>query len=153
MLHYAYKYGGDFEGAMLANANGGGECVARGMLLGALLGAAHGASRIPQGLKHGLVAYTSISREIDAFVAAIPRPQCRRLVGKSSSCDSAECTDCHQSVATGSEDIASRASSTSRAIHEQVFLRPPQLPLENDDQPPQPPPAGLVSLMLQSDAG
>jgi len=70
-LRYAYKYGGDFEGALLANANGAGECVARGMLIGALVGAAHGASRIPEKLKHGLIARAAISREIKKFVAAV----------------------------------------------------------------------------------
>jgi len=73
LLHYAFKYGGDFEGALLANANGGGECVARGMLIGALLGAAHGASNIPEKLKQGLVARVGIAREIKQFLTAIQR--------------------------------------------------------------------------------
>ncbi|CAL1166908.1 unnamed protein product [Cladocopium goreaui] len=49
-----YKYGSDFETAVLANANCGGENVARGMVMGALIGAANGSSRIPQHLKDGL---------------------------------------------------------------------------------------------------
>lgn len=57
---------------MLANTNVGGENVARGQTLGALVGCAFGASRIPQHLKQGLVDFENISKDIDAFVAAIP---------------------------------------------------------------------------------
>jgi ADP-ribosyl-[dinitrogen reductase] hydrolase len=46
LLVFAYKYADSFEAAVLANANAGGENVARGSLLGALLGAAHGTSRL-----------------------------------------------------------------------------------------------------------
>lgn len=74
MLHFAYKYGGDFETCLLANTNNGGENVARGQTLGALIGAAFGASRIPMHLKEGLVNSASIGQDIDAFVAAIPQP-------------------------------------------------------------------------------
>lgn len=42
LLHFAYKYADSPEQAILANANAGGENVARGSLLGALIGAAHG---------------------------------------------------------------------------------------------------------------
>lgn len=42
LLHFAYKYADSPEQAVLANANAGGENVARGSLLGALMGAAHG---------------------------------------------------------------------------------------------------------------
>ena len=41
LLHFAYKYADNPEQAVLANANAGGENVARGSLIGALLGAAH----------------------------------------------------------------------------------------------------------------
>lgn len=71
VLHLAYKYGGDIEAGLLANVNSGGENVHRGMLLGAVLGAAHGASRIPPALKEGLVDYEGLARDIDAFVAAV----------------------------------------------------------------------------------
>ena len=74
MLHFAFKYGGDFEGCLLANTNNGGENVARGQTLGALVGAAFGSSRIPRHLKDGLVGSGSIAQDIDAFVAAIPQP-------------------------------------------------------------------------------
>lgn len=70
-MHLAYKYGGDIEAGLLANVNSGGENVHRGMLLGALLGAAHGGSRIPAALKEGLVDHEGLARDIDAFVAAV----------------------------------------------------------------------------------
>jgi len=69
-----YKYGADFETAILANANCGGENVARGMVMGALIGAAHGASRIPQHLKDGLKESAAIARDIEAFVGEIRAP-------------------------------------------------------------------------------
>lgn len=78
MLHFAYKYGGDFESCMLANTNVGGENVARGQTLGALIGCAFGASRIPEHLKSGLVDSDNIAKEIEAFVAAIPQPSASR---------------------------------------------------------------------------
>jgi ADP-ribosylglycohydrolase len=74
MLHFAYKYGGDFESCLLANTNNGGENVARGQTLGALIGAAYGSSRIPDHLKEGLVDSANIAQEIATFVATIPQP-------------------------------------------------------------------------------
>jgi len=74
MLHYTYKYGGDFEGCMLANANGAGENVARGHTMGALMGCAFGASRIPKHLKEGLVNSAAIAKDIDAFVKVVSEP-------------------------------------------------------------------------------
>jgi len=71
MLHFAYKYGGDFESCLLANANVGGENVARGQTLGALVGCAIGASRIPAHLKEGLVDSANIAKEIESFVDVI----------------------------------------------------------------------------------
>jgi len=41
-LFITYKYADSVERAVLANANAGGENVARGALVGALIGAAHG---------------------------------------------------------------------------------------------------------------
>jgi len=69
--HFAAKYGDDFETALLANANCGGENVHRGCVLGALLGAAHGESGIPQKLKDGLKDAVEIRAEIDAFKASL----------------------------------------------------------------------------------
>jgi len=69
-----YKYGADFERAVLANANCGGENVARGMVMGALIGAATGSSRIPQHLKDGLKDSDKIAMDIESFVAQIQKP-------------------------------------------------------------------------------
>lgn len=62
------KHQADFERAILANANRGGENVHSGMFIGAALGAANGASNIPQALKDGLRDSVKIQEEIDAFV-------------------------------------------------------------------------------------
>lgn len=71
LIHFAGKYEGDLERGLLANANCGGENVHRGIVLGALLGAEAGESRIPEHLKTGLKDYETISKEIVAFKAAI----------------------------------------------------------------------------------
>lgn len=47
-LFLTYKYADSFEKAILANANAGGENVARGSLIGAVLGAHYGFSQLPQ---------------------------------------------------------------------------------------------------------
>lgn len=44
VLYLAYKHAGDFEAAVLANVNAGGENAHRGAALGALMGAATGQS-------------------------------------------------------------------------------------------------------------
>lgn len=54
LLHFAYKYADSPERAILANANAGGENVARGSLLGAIMGAAYGNEAWPQWCKEGL---------------------------------------------------------------------------------------------------
>jgi len=79
----AYKYsGGDeedlgFARAVLANSNRGGENVATGALIGALMGAACGYSRLPKELVDGLAVsqHEQLTREIDQFVAAVPFAQ------------------------------------------------------------------------------
>lgn len=67
LIHFAAKYGNDFEEALLANANCGGENVHRGNVLGAVLGAYHGESKIPNHLKQGLHDAEAIGAEIEAF--------------------------------------------------------------------------------------
>merc|ERR1712183_1120880 len=69
LLHFAAKYRG-FEEMMLANANAGGENVHRGLVLGALIGAEVGASKIPAELKAGLHSSAAVETEIAAFVQA-----------------------------------------------------------------------------------
>jgi ADP-ribosyl-[dinitrogen reductase] hydrolase len=69
MLFYAYKYGGSVEAGVLGSANGGGENVARGSLIGALLGAAYGYEQgFPAWAKTGLHAGDQITLEIDTFL-------------------------------------------------------------------------------------
>ena len=76
----AYKYGsgeggdGGFRNAVIANANRGGENVATGALIGALLGAQSGFSKLPKDLVRGLAGsqQPQLADEIDAFVAAVP---------------------------------------------------------------------------------
>ena len=54
MLFMVYKYADDFEKGVLASANAGGENVARGAIVGSLLGAYHGLKGMPQWAKDGL---------------------------------------------------------------------------------------------------
>ena len=69
LLHFAYKYADSPEDAILANANAGGENVARGSLLGALMGAAHGVEAFPEWSR-GLYNGEEIMKEIDTFVSS-----------------------------------------------------------------------------------
>jgi len=68
LLFFAYKYADSPEAAILANANAGGENVARGSLLGALVGAAHGVQGFPDWSQE-LYNKNEIMSEIDAFVS------------------------------------------------------------------------------------
>ena len=68
LLHFSYKYANSFPEAILANANAGGENVARGSLLGAIMGAAHGMGGFPEWSTTGLKAKEQIGEEIDAFL-------------------------------------------------------------------------------------
>mmetsp|Transcript_109497 Transcript_109497/g.189754 ORF Transcript_109497/g.189754 Transcript_109497/m.189754 type:complete len:90 (-) Transcript_109497:461-730(-) len=80
-----YKYGTDaqatdadvtaaFNTGMMANTNRGGENVAPGALIGALMGAAVGYSRLPAPLLEGLAPShkAAIDREITTFVEHSP---------------------------------------------------------------------------------
>ncbi|CAK4144594.1 unnamed protein product [Aphanomyces euteiches] len=78
LLHFAYKYAEDPEAAVLANANAGGENVARGSALGALLGAAHGKAQFPAWARDGLYAKDAIDREIAAFVESDDSDTCQK---------------------------------------------------------------------------
>lgn len=68
LLYFAYKYADSPEDAILANANAGGENVARGSLLGALVGAAHGVKAFPEWSLE-LYNKNEIMSEIDSFVS------------------------------------------------------------------------------------
>merc|ERR1719409_110400 len=65
LLHFLVKYP-DFKSAALANANCGGENVHRGLVLGAVLGAAHG---VPEDLRVGLKNADKLGAEIRDLVA------------------------------------------------------------------------------------
>jgi hypothetical protein len=67
LLYYAHKYGDDPEMALLRSTNAGGENVARGALLGALLGAKYGLSKMPPRFVEGLVDRERIRKEINTF--------------------------------------------------------------------------------------
>lgn len=70
LLHFAYRYA-EYgpKMALLANANAGGENVARGSALGALIGASYGVSGFPETLR-ALYNREDIEREISAIVGS-----------------------------------------------------------------------------------
>lgn len=74
-----YKYAGEgddrgFRAAVLANANRGGENVATGAMIGALMGAHCGYSKLPKDLLEGLAKseQPALAEEIDQFVGSVP---------------------------------------------------------------------------------
>lgn len=67
----AHRYAGDIQEGLLENANIGGENVHRGIVLGALMGAAQGKSGIPSKWITGLKDYKEIDAEIEAFIQAL----------------------------------------------------------------------------------
>lgn len=68
LLHFAYKYADSPERAILANANAGGENVARGSVLGAIMGAAGGMEAWPTWTKEGLKDKDAVMGEIDSLL-------------------------------------------------------------------------------------
>ncbi len=71
-LGLTHKYSANFETAVCASANAGGENVARGALLGAVLGAAQGLDAFPAWSLEGLVCREQALAEIDDLLAAWP---------------------------------------------------------------------------------
>jgi ADP-ribosylglycohydrolase len=69
LMYLLYKNGFDFKASVLDNANAGGDCVHRGIILGMLAGAA--SEEISNKLKMGLVEYESIHQEIEDFIQVI----------------------------------------------------------------------------------
>jgi len=65
------KHDGEFKRAVFANANRGGENVHSGIVMGAAIGAATGAGRIPKEMKDGLHQHAVIEEEIASFVSAV----------------------------------------------------------------------------------
>lgn len=68
VLYLIARYEDDFEGAMVANTNVGGDNCHRGAVMGALMGAAYGFRAIPERWIRGLRCHDEIEREIDSFV-------------------------------------------------------------------------------------
>ena len=64
----AYKYADSVERSLLANANAGGENVARGSLLGSLVGAYHGIGGFPKWSVDGLLKGKEIDAEIKGLL-------------------------------------------------------------------------------------
>ena len=69
VLYLAARYADDFEAALIANTNAGGDNCHRGAVLGALLGAALGVAAIPERWVQGLTAHAALEEEIERFVA------------------------------------------------------------------------------------
>lgn len=74
VLYLAARYANDFEAALIANTNVGGDNCHRGAVLGAILGAALGFQAIPEHWIHGLQARRDLENEIDAFIARFAEP-------------------------------------------------------------------------------
>jgi ADP-ribosylglycohydrolase len=68
VLYLILRYTGDFEAAMIANTNVGGDNCHRGAVLGSLMGAAYGYQAIPDRWIRGLRCHDEIKREIDEFL-------------------------------------------------------------------------------------
>ncbi len=68
-LYLAARYPEDFEAALIANTNLGGDNCHRGAVLGAILGAALGVDAIPERWRQGLTASGELEAEIESFVA------------------------------------------------------------------------------------
>ena len=66
-LYIAWKYAADFEAGVIANANVGGDNCHRGAVVGALLGAAAGESRIPKKFIDGVHGSGAIRLQIVQF--------------------------------------------------------------------------------------
>ena len=68
VLYLAARYHNDFESALVANTNVGGDNCHRGAVLGAILGASLGINSIPERWVSGLTAHDEINNEIEQFV-------------------------------------------------------------------------------------
>jgi ADP-ribosylglycohydrolase len=75
IVKYNSNRGSDIWMTLLANANTGGENVARGSVLGAALGAAAASPNdpLPEQLFHGLYDHESLEKEIEEFVNAVTK--------------------------------------------------------------------------------
>jgi ADP-ribosylglycohydrolase len=69
VLYLAARYPDNFEAALVANTNVGGDNCHRGAVLGALLGAALGYQAIPERWIRGLRSRVELEQEIESFLA------------------------------------------------------------------------------------
>lgn len=69
VLYLAARYHDDFESALIANTNVGGDNCHRGAVLGAILGASLGVEAIPNRWINGLSAHAELNDEIEQFIA------------------------------------------------------------------------------------
>jgi len=69
VLYLTARYAEDFEGALIANTNLGGDNCHRGAVLGAILGAGLGLRAIPERWLLGLQAGAELQAEIETFVS------------------------------------------------------------------------------------
>ena len=69
LLYLASRYPNDFEEALIANTNVGGDNCHRGAVLGAILGAGLGFESIPKRWINGLTAHVELNNEIEKFIA------------------------------------------------------------------------------------
>ena len=67
-LYLAARYPDDFEAALIANTNTGGDNCHRGAVLGAIMGAALGVAAIPERWRLGLTAHAELDAEIECFI-------------------------------------------------------------------------------------
>jgi ADP-ribosyl-[dinitrogen reductase] hydrolase len=68
VLYLAARYHDDFERALIANTNVGGDNCHRGAVLGAILGASLGVKAIPNRWINGLTSHFELNDEIEGFV-------------------------------------------------------------------------------------
>ena len=68
VLYLAVRYHDDFESALIANTNVGGDNCHRGAVLGAILGASLGLNAIPKRWIDGLTAHIELNSEIELFI-------------------------------------------------------------------------------------
>jgi ADP-ribosyl-[dinitrogen reductase] hydrolase len=68
LLYLAARYPDDFEAALVANTNVGGDNCHRGAVLGAMLGAALGYRAIPERWIRGLRSRHELEEEIESFI-------------------------------------------------------------------------------------
>lgn len=69
VLYLAARYHDDFESALIANTNVGGDNCHRGAVLGAILGATLGIEAIPSRWIDGLSAHAEINNEVEQFIS------------------------------------------------------------------------------------